>query len=477
MCESLCEILESENLEACYSTKSSKALRLLAENDVDLIFLDIKMPEASGIDLLRGLRARDPTIPVIMITGYPSVDNVVQSMKLGREQRVRQAAEHRGADPGDADPPREPAAEATADADQTLHRHPEPNDEEDAGRHRADRADRRAGADHRRKRDGQGAVANAIHEPSQRKERPFVKVNCAAIPESLLESELFGHERGAFTDAVAARKGKFELAHRGTIFLDEIGDMSPGHPGQDPARAPGAGVRAGRRQRGDPHGLPPDRRHQEPRRAHRRGQVPRGPLLPPVGHHASRCRRCGSAGTTCCCWRALHRPLQRGLLQAHRAASTTEVKELFLHHDWPGNVRELRNCVERAVIFCEGDRISRGRPAGPVHGVRRSAAGPAALPAGVRQLRPRRHPRCAAAQQGAEGEGRRAAEHRPAHALQPHEAAGPMTNRAPAPVLEMRDISVRYGDVVALRGRGLRPAARARSTPWWASTGRASPRW
>jgi DNA-binding NtrC family response regulator len=82
MCKSLCEILESESLDAIYSTRSSQALRLVAENDVDLIFLDIKMPEMNGIDLVKCIRAKDPGIPIIMITGYPSVNNIVQSMKL-----------------------------------------------------------------------------------------------------------------------------------------------------------------------------------------------------------------------------------------------------------------------------------------------------------------------------------------------------------------------------------------------------------
>ena len=93
---------------------------------------------------------------------------------------------------------------------------------------------------------GKELIARALHYNSRRAERLFVTVNCGAIPEELLESELFGHVRGAFTNAVSHREGRFALAHGGTIFLDEIGDMSPNLAGEAAARAPGAHLRAGR---------------------------------------------------------------------------------------------------------------------------------------------------------------------------------------------------------------------------------------
>ena len=96
---------------------------------------------------------------------------------------------------------------------------------------------------------GKELFARSLHALSPRADAPFVAINCAAIPENLLETELFGHEKGAFTGAVARKPGKFEMAHRGTLFLDEIGDLPLVAAGEDPARARGEAVRAGRRHR------------------------------------------------------------------------------------------------------------------------------------------------------------------------------------------------------------------------------------
>src|SRR6185437_5160315 len=128
---------------------------------------------------------------------------------------------------------------------------------------------------------GKEVLARYIHRKSKRAKSPFISVNCAAIPENLLESELFGHEKGAFTGAVARRIGKFEEANGGTLLLDEISDASP-PPGQAAARHPGARDRSRRRHPADQGRYPPDRDFQpRPRSRGARRQFPRRPLFPP----------------------------------------------------------------------------------------------------------------------------------------------------------------------------------------------------
>jgi two-component system response regulator AtoC len=358
MCKSLCEILESESLDAFYSTRPSQAMRLISENDIDLILLDIKMPELNGIELLKYLKVKDPGIPIIMITGYPSVDNIVQSMKLG--------ASHVFAKPPNIDELIR-VAKILLDSRQKKKLKGRFNQAKIVTRdHKMNKIlaamEKFASTDvpvliTGESGTGKELLANAIHNRSTRKDSPFIKVNCAAIPETLLESELFGHEKGAFTDAVQVRKGKFELAHHGTIFFDEIGDMSLNSQGkilrvlqeQEFERVGGTKV------------IHADFRLIAASNKNLNRLIAEGRFRDDLYYRLSVI----SVDMPPLRERKEDILLLSSYFMAHFGEvyaksikdMTDEVKRLFLRHPWPGNVRELRNCVERAVIFCESDTI------------------------------------------------------------------------------------------------------------------------
>ena len=204
---------------------------------------------------------------------------------------------------------------------------------------------------------GKELVAGAIHRRSRRRAGPFVKVNCASIPDTLLESELFGHEKGAFTDAVQRHVGRLEQAHGGTIFFDEIGDMTPGtQPKLLRVLQDGEFQRLGGAEtlRTDTRVIAATNRDV-------------GRLLEEERFREDLFYRLSVV--------TIHLPALRerkediGLLLPHflelfnrtyakqiRGVSPP-VQDILYRHDWPGNVRELRNCLERAVIFCDGPTI------------------------------------------------------------------------------------------------------------------------
>jgi DNA-binding NtrC family response regulator len=222
--------LEQEGMHVVTAHDVAAAVRILRERVIDLMILDIRLGEIDGLSFFRKLQAEGAAVPTIFISGHATLTEAAQAVKIGgfdflekpfsaekiaviarrclehsaMEQRLRaiEAREGRREIIGESPSVRRLVTDALkvarADVDVLV--------QGESGV-------------------GKELVANLIHEHSQRKDGPFIKVNCSAIPENLVESELFGYERGAFTGAISSKRGLFELAHRGTLFLDEVGDL------------------------------------------------------------------------------------------------------------------------------------------------------------------------------------------------------------------------------------------------------------
>ncbi len=224
-------ILEDERYRVHAAEDAIQGIDMLERLPIGLVFLDVWLPRLGGMDALERIRKAWPEVEVVIISGHANIDMAVRAVKLGafdflekplslekvltitrnalamRKLRMENTGLKRAVSEDDIIGGSEAMAEVREIVDQA------------------------AGTDARilimgENGTGKELIARDIHRKSKRSGRAFIEVNCAAIPDTLIESELFGHEKGAFTDAISGRKGRFELAHGGTLFLDEIGDMS-----------------------------------------------------------------------------------------------------------------------------------------------------------------------------------------------------------------------------------------------------------
>ena len=364
----LSAVLEDEGYEVLTALNGPEALEIQKRSDLDLILTDMKMPGMTGIELLESVKAIDPDLPVIMMTAHGTVDKAVEAMQKGaysyilkpfdndrliifvkkavtmfqvvkENRRLRDAVESQYRFGNII-----AKSKAMRDVFKTIQKVAPANAtvliEGESGT-------------------GKELVAKSIHFNSSRRDKPFIAVNCSALAESLLESELFGYEKGAFTGAAATKKGRFELADGGTLFLDEIGELSTNlqvkllRVLQEKMIERVGGVRSiavdiriiaatnknlkdemsNGRFREDLFyrldvvhmALPPLRE--------RREDIP---LL--VDHFIRK-----------------YEPERKAAMPVKGVDQ--EVDRLIFEYSWPGNVRELENLIERVMILCPNDII------------------------------------------------------------------------------------------------------------------------
>jgi DNA-binding NtrC family response regulator len=359
------EMLRAENLEVRGVASGSQAVETLRSGQpVDLVLTDWRLPGADGLAVLDAARALDPTLPVIVMTAFGSIETAVDAMKRGAEDfitkpvepdllrlLVSRAIERRARE-----------RQSLLFEDNQTRAMPAIIGESAAIRTVQAEAQRVAGTDATVLLEGESGTgkelfARAIHELSPRRSRPFVAINCAAIPETLLESELFGHERGAFTGALARRLGKFELAEGGTVFLDEIGELSAVTQGKllrvlqersfhrvggtIPIQVDVRILAASNR--------PLDRMTAQGQfREDLYYRVRVFPIwIPPLRERPEDIDPLVD-------WFLAHLPQELGKKGIRIAASA---RERLREYGWPGNVRELKNCLERAIILADGGLI------------------------------------------------------------------------------------------------------------------------
>ncbi|HEX8948047.1 MAG TPA: sigma-54 dependent transcriptional regulator [Dissulfurispiraceae bacterium] len=398
MSDMLSMAIKSEGFAAKAAFTVKDGLASLAEGDTDAVITDLRLPDGSGMEILKAVKERFPLVPVIVMTAFGSIELAVRAVKEGAYEFITK--------PFDPDHLllllKRALDEKSVQKENILLKkefskflkQPEIIGVSEPWKGVMEKVGKVAPLKTTalilgESGTGKELVAKAIHNASPRAKEPFVAVNCAAVPPDLIENELFGHEKGAFTGAHEIKPGRFELANRGTIFLDEIGDMAMPLQAKllrvlqesEFERVGGARtlkvdvrvvaasnkdleseVSAGRfredlfyRLNVFPVVIPPLRERRED-------------IIPVAEYFISSFAKEMSKQTP---------------------SITPEVKALLLKNDWKGNVRELRNVLERAVILCDGRALlpghfhlerdaakgqEQGRPDAPLHEVAQSAA-------------------------------------------------------------------------------------------------------
>ncbi|MHC4342119.1 MAG: sigma-54-dependent transcriptional regulator [Planctomycetota bacterium] len=366
--DSLAVFLKSRDYDVMAETDSHRALRTLRDgNAIDLLLTDVNMPGLDGFALLKEVGKLDPNVVTVMLTGYGTIESAVKAMRNGAEDYITKPVIDE---------------EMLLTVERALKRRKLTQENEQLKRqlNRTLKLDNLVGADHRMRKiyetlatvaatratvlitgesgTGKSLVARAIHHASPRGDKPFVEVNCGALPETLLESELFGHKRGAFTGAESDRQGKFKRADGGTIFLDEISTSSPA------LQIKLLRILQERRieRVGDDESVEVDVRVLLATNVDLREAVEEGSFREDLFHRInvvtiripSLRERRGDIPL-----------LAEHFLQRYTRENEKDIQSIsddamriLVRYEWPGNVRELENAIERAVVLARGDILS-----------------------------------------------------------------------------------------------------------------------
>ncbi len=365
ICSYLGGVLSEDGYEVLQAATSAEGETLLKTKPVDIVLLDLRLPDKDGISVLRWIKQEEPNVQVIVLTAFGAVESAVEAMKLGAYDYIDK--------PSDVSKLRLAITRALKEL--TMRHEIERLRQKSAGygqgwivgkskemRRVAELVERVAQGNatvllQGESGTGKEVIANAIHQQGPRADRPFVVINCAAIPDALLESELFGFEAGAFTSAKSRKKGLLEVADGGTLFLDEISEMQP----QMQAKILRVLETRTLRRVGGTSDIKVDVRfiaatHRDLRAAVRDGTF-REDLyyrlgvvvidLPPLRERMEDLELFAAAFVD-----EFNRTMGKNI-----TGISDEALRLMKGYRWPGNIRELRNVIERAMVLCDRGQI------------------------------------------------------------------------------------------------------------------------
>lgn len=356
--------LDRDGFDVHTAEDGERALEVLANHHVDLVITDLRMPKIDGMGLLKHCTEHYPEVPVIMITAHGTVNTAVEALKNGAFDYVTK--------PFDRDELKQAVDKAARSRE--LRGDLYLGTEEERGRYRLigeseamngvyELIDRAADTPSTvlitgESGTGKELIARALHEHSSRKDRPFIRVNCAALPTELIESELFGYQKGAFTGAVTSKPGRFELADGGTLFLDEIGEI----PVSMQVKLLRAIQESELERVGGVKTIQVDVRLIAATNRDLTAEIEQGRfredlyyrlnvvhvMLPPLRERRDDIPLLIEHFT-----RRFNERLKKSIKGPDAAAL-----EVLVNRPWRGNIRELENVMERSILFCDGEYIT-----------------------------------------------------------------------------------------------------------------------